>query len=103
MLDSIKGATPTVVIFINRYGKPIDIYDGGKKKKLTGRVTDYFYSICKNRPNEKTAEVVVKKLRGKYHYYARSEYHEWTGTYTIYGGGVHYVSVGLERGKPIKI
>lgn len=101
--DSIRGATPTIVIFINRYGKPIDIYDGGKKEALIGQVTDYFYSICRNRPNEKTAEVVIKKLRGKYHYYARSKDHEWTGTYKIYGGGVHYVSIGLEKGKPIKI
>lgn len=101
--DSIRGATPTVVIFINRYGKPIDIYDGGKTEALTGQVTDYFYSICRNRPNEKTAEVLVRKRRGTYHYYARSEDQEWTGTYKLYGGGVHYISVGLEKGKPIKI
>lgn len=101
--DSIRGATPTVVIFINRYGKPIDIYDGGKTEGLTGQLTDYFYSICRSRPNEKTAEVVLKKRRGTYHYYARSGNQEWTGTYTLYGGGVHYVSVGLEKGKTVKI
>jgi hypothetical protein len=101
--DSIQGATPTVVIFINRYGKPIDIYDGGKAEILIGRVTDYFYSICRNRPNEDTAEVLVKKLRGTYQYCARSEDQEWTGSYTLYGGGVHYISVGLEKGKPIKM
>ena len=100
-LDSIRACTPTVVIFINRYGKPIDIYDGGKTEALTGQITDYFYSICRNRPNEKTAEVLVRKLRGTYHYYARSEDQEWSGTYTLYGGGVHYVSVGLEEGKRI--
>mgnify|MGYP000123571631 FL=1 len=101
--DSVATTQPTTVIFFAsdrdfKHLGEISVFDGSEKGELLGTVNSVW--SCHSGPPVKDAEVIFKKMKGVYTYYAKStQGYVWEGTYNINGGGWKRIILEISKGK----
>jgi hypothetical protein len=101
--DSVATTQPTTVIFFAsdrdfKHLGEISVFDGSEKGELLGTVNSVW--SCHSGPPFKDAEVIFKKMKGVYTYYAKStQGYVWEGTYNINGGGWKRIILEISKGK----
>ena len=101
--DSVATTQPTKVIFFAsdrdfKHLGEISVFDGSEKGELLGTVNSVW--SCHSGPPVKDAEVIFKKMKGVYTYYAKStQGYVWEGTYNINGGGWKRIILEISKGK----
>lgn len=101
--DSVATTQPTTVIFFAsdrdfKHLGEISVFDGSENGELLGTVNSVW--SCHSGPPVKDAEVIFKKMKGVYTYYAKStQGYVWEGTYNINGGGWKRIILEISKGK----